>query len=276
MNSRKADFEKNGYLVLNDFYTTGQCDELIQRAKELSDSLEGKDEVSIFKITDQSKSKNQYFFNSAESISYFFENDAFDENGVVRKPAGDYLSRIGYAMHDIDPVFKKFSHSEKLRELANVDLQLEDQVIIQSVYIFKHARIGAGLHLHQDSSFTYTEPDSCVGFWFALEDANTENGCLWVQPGGHRTSLRERFYRTEDGGTAMAKLDTTPFSMEDFIPLEVKKGTCIVLHGLLPHYSLNNTSGQSRQAFAIHTISTKANYPSDNWLQRTTLPVAGF
>jgi phytanoyl-CoA hydroxylase len=276
MNSRKADFERNGYLVLDDFYTHSQCDELVQRAKELSNGLEGKDEVSIFKVTGQSKSKNQYFFNSAESISYFFENDAFDENGIVRKPAGDYLSRIGYAMHDIDPVFKKFSRSKELKQLVNVDLQLEDQVIIQSVYIFKHARIGAGLHLHQDSSFTYTEPDSCVGFWFALEDANKENGCLWVQPGGHKTALRERFYRTEEGGTAMAKLDTTPFTMDDFIPLEVKKGACIVLHGLLPHYSLNNTSGQSRQAYAIHTISSKANYPKDNWLQRTTIPVTGF
>lgn len=55
------------------------------------------------------------------------------------------------------------------------------------------------------------------------------------------------------------------------IPLEVKKGTCIVLHGLLPHYSLPNTSGRSRQAYAIHTVSSRANYPIGNWLQRNLL-----
>jgi hypothetical protein len=37
---------------------------------------------------------------------------------------------------------------------------------------------------HQDSTFIYTEPLSCVGLWWALEDATKENGCLWAQPSG--------------------------------------------------------------------------------------------
>ena len=32
----------------------------------------------------------------------------------------------------------------------------------------------------------------------ALEDATLDNGCLWVQPGGHRGPLRERFVREGD------------------------------------------------------------------------------
>jgi len=64
--------------------------------------------------------------------------------------------------------------------------------------------------------------------------------------------------------------------MEGMVPLEVKKGTCIVLHGLLPHYSLPNTSGRSRQAYSIHTINPKANYPKDNWLQSDMGMVRGF
>jgi phytanoyl-CoA hydroxylase len=30
-----------------------------------------------------------------------------------------------------------------------------------------------------------------TGIWIAIEDANRGNGCLWVQPGGHRSPLRE-------------------------------------------------------------------------------------
>jgi phytanoyl-CoA hydroxylase len=60
------------------------------------------------------------------------------------------------------------------------------------------------------------------------------------------------------------------------IPLEVKQGTCIVLHGLLPHYSQPNTSGKSRQAYAIHTISRQAHYPEANWLRRNREELRGF
>jgi len=60
------------------------------------------------------------------------------------------------------------------------------------------------------------------------------------------------------------------------IPLEVKKGTCIVLDGLLPHYSLPNTSGKSRQAYALHTIDRNAKYPETNWLSRDMASLKGF
>ena len=37
---------------------------------------------------------------------------------------------------------------------------------------------------HQDASFLYTEPQSVVGLWFALD-----NGCLWVEPGAAYSPL---------------------------------------------------------------------------------------
>ena len=142
--------------------------------------------------------------------------------------------------------------------------------------ILKHAKIGGVVDVHQDATFLYTEPKSCIGFWFALEDATIENGCLWAKPGGHNTSLRSWFKRKPSGGTEMHVFDEAPLSMEDMIPLEVKKGTCIVLDGLLPHYSLPNTSGKSRQAYAIHTIDRNAKYPEENWLHRDMTTLKGF
>ena len=114
----------------------------------------------------------------------------------------------------------------------------------------------------------FTRPGSCVGFWFALEDATRENGCLWAKPGGHRTPLRSWFRRKAEGGTESYTFDSSPYDTDEAVPLEVKKGACIVLDGLLPHYSLPNTSEHSRQAYTIHTISPTAEYPVQNWLQR--------
>ena len=275
MNNYLEQFTTNGFLVLEDFNTPEACDALMQRGQELAEGFDYKGHASVFQTKNQSKTADDYFIDSSNKISFFFEKDAFDESGDLKSDLFHSLNKIGHALHDLDPLYNNFSRSDKMKALAN-DLRLSDYVIIQSMQILKHARIGGVVDVHQDSTFLYTEPDTCIGFWFALEDATIENGCLWAKPGGHKTSLRSWFRKKEESGTEMHVFDETPLSMEGMIPLEVKKGTCIVLDGLLPHYSLPNTSGKSRQAYAIHTISKQARYPKENWLQRNMSELKGF
>ena len=275
MNKQLQQFRKVGFLVLEGFNTAAACDELMKRAEELSVDFNYEGHPSVFQTSDQAKTTDDYFLNSGDRISYFFEKDAFDASGKLKNDLFHSLNKIGHALHDLDPVFNRFTRSSQMKELAAA-LELTDSLIIQSMYIFKHAKIGGVVDVHQDASFLYTEPGSCIGFWYALEDATKENGCLWAKPGGHQTSLRSWFRKKESGGTELFELNNEPYSMEGMIPMEVKKGTCIVLHGLLPHYSLPNTSGRSRQAYAIHTIDRKARYPTENWLQRNMNELRGF
>ena len=51
-------------------------------------------------------------------------------------------------------------------------------------------------------------------------------------------------------------------------PLEVPAGTLVVFHGLLPHASGPNRSGQSRLAYTLHAVDANAEYSALNWLQR--------
>jgi len=260
-------FQRDGFLILEEFNSELECDELINRAAKLSADFDYDGHPSVFQTLEQERTSDDYFLNSGDRVSFFFEKDAFGNNGQLKRDLFHSLNKIGHALHDLDPVFKKFSRSPQMKRLA-ASLDLSEALIIQSMYIFKHAQIGGVVDVHQDSTFLYTQPRSCVGFWFALEDAGVENGCMWAAPGGHRTDLRSWFKRKDEGGTEFQTFDNTPFEMEGMRPLEVKKGACIVLDGLLPHYSLPNTSGQSRQAYAIHTIDGKAHYPEQNWLQR--------
>lgn len=275
MATLRQQFDEQGYLVLDQFNSAEACDALMQRGEELAAAYDYRGHPSVFQTSEQTKSTDDYFLNSGDKIAFFFEKDAFDEKGELRNSLFRSLNKIGHAMHDLDPVFNQFSRSPQMKELAS-SLGLHEHVLIQSMMIFKHARIGGVVDVHQDSSFLYTEPESCIGFWFALEDATIENGCLWAKPGGHHTPLRSWFRRKENGGTEMAELHSEPWDMEGMIPLEVKKGTCIVLHGLLPHYSMPNISGKSRQAYAIHTINKNATYPSANWLKRDMNSLQGW
>ena len=276
MSQLKSKFEKDGFLVMKDFYSADQCNALIRRANEISNHYEFNGGGSVFQTTEQSRTTDEYFLESGNNISFFFEKDAFDKSGKLINSVEKSFNKIGHALHDLDDTFNEFSRSTKLKDLST-ELGYGNHHLIQSMFIFKHAKIGGVVDVHQDSTFLYTEPDSCIGYWFALDNATIDNGCLWAKPGGHITTLRSRFKRKPGGGTEMEILSDAPFSLEGMIPLEVKKGTCIVLHGLLPHYSLPNTSGKSRPAYSIHTIDPNNYYPKDNWLQRKEgVGVKGF
>ena len=268
-------FKQDGYLVLADFNSEASCDLLMKRAQELAAGYNYEGHASIFQTNEQTRTSDDYFLASGDKISYFFEKDAFTERGELKGDLFHSLNKIGHALHDLDPVFNQFSRSPQLTKLAG-ELGLDAYVLIQSMMIFKHARIGGKVDIHQDASFLYTEPTSCIGFWFALEDATIENGCLWAKPGGHKTPLRDWFKRKNGGGTEMISLHDAPYEPADMIPLEVKKGTCIVLDGLLPHFSMPNTSGRSRQAYSIHTIDKTCRYPEENWLQCDRSSLKGF
>ena len=266
MKKQLEQFKKDGFLVLEGFNSEQECDELMQQAVNLTTDFDYAGHPSVFQTSEQERTSDDYFLGSGDNISFFFEKDSFDKRGELKEDIFHSLNKIGHALHDIDPVFKSFSRSPQMKHLAN-ELGLSQALIIQSMYIFKHAKIGGVVDVHQDSTFLFTEPLSCVGFWFALEDATVENGCMWAKPGGHKTTLRSRF-RRKDIGTEFQHFDDSPFDLDEMIPLEVKKGACIVLDGLLPHYSKPNISTKSRHAYAIHTIDSKAFYPKQNWLQR--------
>ena len=142
------------------------------------------------------------------------------------------------------------------------------------MYIFKQSHIGGEVACHQDSTFLYTKPESAVGFWVALEDATIENGCLWVARGKHKGPLRKLFTKI-NGKMQMITVDPTPFEKTD-TAVEVKKGSLVLLHGRLPHYSCENKSKKSRHAYSLHIIDGNSVYPKENWLQRPSMPLKGF
>jgi len=269
-------YERDGFLVIEKFVPAQHCDHLRARAGELVRGFDPSGVTSIFSTHEQTRTSDDYFLESGDKIRFFFEENAFNSDGSLRQPKERSINKIGHALHDLDTVFDDFSRCAEVKELVS-DLGIEQPLLLQSMYIFKQPNIGGEVTCHQDATFLYTEPLRVVGLWFALEDATIENGCLWVIPGGHKVGLKSRFVRAEGGGTRFETFDDSPWSEENLEPLEVQKGTLIVLHPLLPHLSRENRSPRSRHAYTLHIIDAAASYPNDNWLQRSPdLSLRGF
>ena len=271
-----AAYDRDGFLVLENFVDQSACNSLRARAEELVRDFDPAGVVSIFSTHEQTRTSDDYFLDSGDKIHFFFEENAFLPDGNLRQDKEQSINKIGHALHDLDPVFDDFSRTLEIKQLIS-DLGITQPLLLQSMYIFKQPRIGGEVTCHQDATFLFTEPLRMVGLWFALEDATVENGCLWVIPGGQKLGLKSRFLRAEGGGARFEVFDETPWPEENLQPLEIEKGTLIVLHGLLPHLSRENRSLKSRHAYTLHVIDASSDYPEVNWLQRSAeMPLRGF
>lgn len=263
-------FNSQGYLVIESFSSTEEVEALRKRMDQLLDGFDCSSSASIFSTKHQQRTSDDYFYDSAEKISFFFEEKAFDDDGKLKQPKQLSINKVGHALHDHDPIFKKVSCSDKMSGILQ-SLGYKRPVIIQSMYIFKQPGIGGEVVPHQDNSFLYTDPPTCTGLWLALEDATIVNGCLWAIPGSHKNGLVRRFIR-DDKGVHFDK-PSPSYDQKDFVSIEVKAGSLVLIHGDLIHQSFENQSSKSRHAYSLHVIDTNdCKWAADNWIRRNVDP----
>lgn len=275
-----AQFHREGCLVVPGFLTEGEVESLQRSCHRLVDEMDlSQHTPTIFTTSHHDQARNEYFLNSGDKVCFFFEKEALREDGSLKVDRHLALNKIGHALHWLVPEFKKVSFSDKIKQAAR-QLGFVSPALVQSMYIFKQPGIGGEVTPHKDCTFLSTEPQSCIGFWFALEDATLENGCLWYTPGSHKNPTSRRFVRNPEntGDLTGFTAPPDPYDPTKYVPIPVPKGTLVLISGQVDHKSEKNTSSNSRHIYTFHVIERhNTTWDPRNWLQPTKdMPFTGL
>lgn len=302
-----AAFHRDGYLIIPSALPPSTVSALLDETHRLLSTLDLSTHPLTRFLTGGESGDNHvgddYFLTSGDKIRFFLEDDAFDASGALTKPKERAVNKIGHYLHALSAPFAS------LLSTANDDargyvpdlrarpaavaraLGFADPRVLQSMVICKQPEIGGAVPPHQDSTFLYTDPPSAVGFWYALEDATLENGCLSFLPGSHRWApVERRLVRGKEAGTEMVPNGGARFprgedygeglrpegeAAQAYVPGEVKAGSLVLIHGNLLHKSEKNLSQKGRIIYTFHVIEGAEGFEYDkrNWLQP---PAEGF
>ncbi|KDN44934.1 PhyH-domain-containing protein [Tilletiaria anomala UBC 951] len=311
-------FHREGYLVLPNFFDAAP---ILEHAKQVINGFDPQrhpmtqfstGEEDDQQMHDRTQSKKHvgdaYFLESGDAMRYFLEEGAVGKDGKLTCEPSRAVNKCGHALHALDPTFAKFSFDRKIQNVARSLNVHKDPRVLQSMIICKQPSIGGAVPSHNDSTFLYTDPPSAVGFWFALEDCTSANGCLSFMPGSHRwpsstSPAASGAPRPRDDPAYLSKLDLGParginkrFVRNDpsdttqgtsFTALgdgeseeakwddeaarmeECKAGALVLIHGSVLHKSEKNLSPKSRYIYTFHMIEGQDKYDDKNWLQPT-------
>ena len=194
----------------------------------------------LAEITDPKHPANELFYE-------FNSNESSDANSILFHALGAW--RITEGFHDIlwNPAF--VMPASQL--LGNRAVRFwHDQLFC------KPAHHGGVVAWHQDYSYwTRTQPMQHLTCWCALDDATTENGCMYYVPGSHRWGLLDK---PELAGNMEGLMDyLTEEQKKEFkpVPIELKKGYATFHHPLMVHGSYENKSNRSRRAFVLNVFA---------------------
>jgi len=184
--------------------------------------------------------------------------DFCDMSGPFDRKFEDYnlinamLPRVYAAETVADNIFE--------RRAASISRQLigEDAVLDYDQFLAKKpGREGAIFSWHQDLGYwPKNAPDNRTAtVSLALDDADTENGCLRVVPGSHRESELRPHRPLISSGTGEREeghaLSVTLTDADPVVELPVKRGDVTVHNERIVHGSGGNVSSRWRRTYVI-------------------------
>jgi len=113
--------------------------------------------------------------------------------------------------------------------------------------------------VHQDNFyFGPNDLDGVITAWLALDDATTENGCLYYAEGSNHGPVLDHV--APDGEPFNLQIPAEVASRYEMTPAPVMSGGISFHHGNTLHQSSDNHSNRSRRAVAFHYVNAKTDF----------------
>lgn len=154
---------------------------------------------------------------------------------------------------------RKFSHftefDSRLQALSSYAplLEVVERIVGEPARLFQDMALlkppGGGREKpwHQDLAyFDYPTDTRVVGVWIALDEAQIENGCMYLIPGSHKEGPVVHFKRRDWQICDDEMLGAT------CVAAPLKPGGVLLFDGLLKHGTPENTSSHRRRALQFH------------------------
>lgn len=134
------------------------------------------------------------------------------------------------------------------------DLVGADLLLWSTVLFIKDANTPAHVSFHQDATYMGIEPQAGVTAWLALTPATTENGCMLMEKGSHKGSIRTH-EDTFDDHNILTRGQTIHEVNENAVePIELKPGQMSLHHVRTVHASAANQSNTRRVGVALQAF----------------------
>jgi ectoine hydroxylase-related dioxygenase (phytanoyl-CoA dioxygenase family) len=188
----------------------------------------------------------------------FYSNESLDQHSVLFHALGAW--RITAGFHDVlwNPAFVMAAS------------QLLDQRPVRFWHdqlFYKPARHGGVVAWHQDYSYwTRTIPMQHLTCWVGLDDATTENGCLYYVPRSQNWGLLDKPELAGEMDGLMKMLNEEQKEAFKPVPVPLQKGYATFHHPLMVHGSYANQSPHARRAFVLNVFADGTISNSDDEL----------